>query len=120
MNCEEAMSSQHHPDPERAGNHGSDADLGRSGRVAPAGELDTASAARLLRLVDEAAARWREVTVDLSNVTFMDGSGLDALLAARSRVQHRGGRFRIRSPHPSVRYVLQLTQTEDAFEVETG
>jgi anti-anti-sigma factor len=85
--------------------------------VQASGELDTASAGPLLELVRETAARCRDLTLDLSAVTFMDGAGLDALLAAGRTVRQRGGVLRLRSPQPSVRYVLELTGTEDAFEV---
>ncbi|HYO39519.1 MAG TPA: STAS domain-containing protein [Nocardioidaceae bacterium] len=81
------------------------------------GELDTASAGPLVQRVAELAARCPEVVVDLSAVTFMDGAGLDALLAARHAVQGAGGIFRLSAPRPSVRYVLALTGTEDAFEL---
>jgi anti-sigma B factor antagonist len=107
MNREEPV-----PPPEPSGRRPSD---GCSVR-AP-GELDTASAGRLLADVAQLVSRCREVVVDLSAVTFVDGAGVDALLAARRAVEAAGGSFRLSSPRPSVRYVLALTGTEDAFDV---
>jgi anti-sigma B factor antagonist len=107
MNCEDAVPPLELPGQDQS----EDCDVQASG------ELDTATAGPLLRQVEERAVRCQEVVVDLSAVTFMDGAGLDALLAARHTVEHTGGVFRLRSPRPSVRYVLALTDTAGAFDV---
>ena len=62
--------------------------------VRVAGELDLSTAARLCRAIDAAAAaRWRpRVTIDLTELTFCDSTGLRALIGAVREVEVRGGR----------------------------
>ncbi|MCD0484288.1 STAS domain-containing protein [Streptacidiphilus sp. ASG 303] len=65
-------------------------------RVAVAGDVDFDTcpvlAAELAPLAERAAAT---VVVDLTEVSFMDSSGLHVLLAARHRISAAGGRMRI-------------------------
>jgi anti-anti-sigma factor len=53
--------------------------------VALRGDIDVAVADRVLEEITSAAGDEREVTVDLSAVTFMDSSGISALLQARGK-----------------------------------
>lgn len=107
MNCEESVSSLEPSGQRSCG----------SCSVRAVGELDTEGAGPLLDDVTRLVSRCREVVVDLSAVTFLDGAGVDALLAARRAVEEAGGSFWISSPRPSVQYVLALTGTEDAFDL---
>jgi anti-anti-sigma factor len=60
--------------------------------VEPAGELDLASAPELTAAFDLAlAAGQRRLIVDLSEVSFIDSSGLHALIKARKRLDAVGG-----------------------------
>jgi anti-sigma B factor antagonist len=61
-----------------------------------------------------------DVVVDLSAVSFLDSSGISALIRARRRVGEVGGTLRLRNPQPKVRRVLQITGVEQAFVIETG
>ena len=70
-----------------------------------AGELDHSSG----RELEEQIARWsdrgrNEVALDLSDVTFMDGGGVRALVHA----QERGEAFRIWKASRPVQRVLEL------------
>jgi len=53
------------------------------------------------------------VCIDLADVTFMDSTGLCALINARAAV----GRVVIRRPSPVVLRLLELTDTGDLFEI---
>ncbi len=58
------------------------------------GELDMATASRLEAAVAAAIARGdRELVLDLRGVTFMDSTGLRALLRARQQCEDGGGQF---------------------------
>jgi anti-sigma B factor antagonist len=78
--------------------------------IAAAGELDMATATAL----PEAARRMNgakpgaPVLVDLSEVEFMDSSGLRGLLDARAVVGAAGHPFALLRPSPPVRRVLEL------------
>ena len=70
------------------------------------GELDLAAVPNLTRLLDSAAeAEQITVVVDLSQVTFIDCTGLAPLLAARDRLD---GRLRLRNPSQPVLRFLDL------------
>ena len=75
--------------------------------VALHGELDVASADGLAdALVEEAGL---VLVVDLSDLTFMDCSGIAALVAARSRIRSSGlGQFVLTRPGVIVRKTLEI------------
>jgi anti-anti-sigma factor len=64
--------------------------------VAPQGELDLAGVDELLAHVDRLLAGTPLVlAVDLRGLTFMDASGVHALIAAGRRCEARGRRFTV-------------------------
>ncbi|MGW0969905.1 STAS domain-containing protein [Streptomyces sp. NPDC002516] len=78
------------------------------------GEIDLAGAELLRRALLKAAAVCRTgdaVTLDLSDVTFCDGSGLEALLRARRRASCEHCSLTIAAASPAVRHLLELTGT---------
>ncbi|MFJ8989407.1 STAS domain-containing protein [Streptomyces sp. NPDC102279] len=78
--------------------------------VTVAGELDVETAPELRnRLADQIRAGRRHLLLDLSEVPFMDSSGLNALLKAHDEAGHAGGSVCLVSPAPMVRRVLDLT-----------
>jgi anti-sigma B factor antagonist len=67
---------------------------GTTNVVAVAGELDLASVGRFRSSIEAAFTDAAELVVaDLSEVTFMDSSGVHALVGARSRAAAHGVRF---------------------------
>jgi anti-sigma B factor antagonist len=78
--------------------------------VQPAGRLDLLSAAGLRqRLAQEIAAGRRRLVVDLAQVTFVDSSGLGALIGGLKAARLAGGDLRIARPGEQARIVLELT-----------
>ncbi len=55
------------------------------------------------------------VTLDLSELTFLDCAGVSALLAARRRVLARGGHLNLVRVPERVRHLLTLTGVAPAF-----
>jgi anti-anti-sigma factor len=83
--------------------------------LAMAGEVDLATAPRLRLLLQDADDETsRDVVLDLCDVTYMDCSGLPALLEARDRL---GARFWLRGLPPPVTRLLELTGLRDEFAV---
>ena len=84
-------------------------------RLSLSGELDLASAddlGRLIRDVEETDVS--RIVIDLSELSFVDSSGLQALLNARSRSD---GRISfLPSKHEAVTRVLALTQTDELLD----
>ena len=79
--------------------------------VTPFGDVDQDTAPDLLRAlttaIDEAGPN--AVEVDMRHVTFMDSSGVGALLAANRLAGASGATVRVRNPVPAVRMVLDIT-----------
>ncbi len=65
-------------------------------------------------------AGYRNLLVDLRNVSFMDSSGLAALTTALRLVKQAGGRFALCSLSGQTRMLLEMTNTDQLFEVYTN
>ncbi len=78
--------------------------------VTPEGRLTMVSAGELKAVVDRAVAAGRTlVVVDLADTTFMDSSGLGALVGGLRSTRGAGGDLRIARVNEQVRTVLELT-----------
>ena len=59
--------------------------------------------------------RPRHIDVNLAEVTFMDSSGINALMACRAEATPNGCRITISHPRPMVRRVLTVTGVHQLF-----
>jgi anti-sigma B factor antagonist len=86
--------------------------------VATAGEVDVATAGDLSDALREHLAAG-PVLLDLSELTFMDSSGVRALDAVLGACRQEGWDLRVgRSIHAHVRQVLEMTALYDALPFE--
>lgn len=89
--------------------------------VSAVGEVDVSTAPalrqRLYELPEEA-----KVVVDLSDVTFLDSTGLGVLVAALKRVRESGagGDLRLVVTRPQVSKVLEVTGLSTVFTVSSS
>lgn len=67
-------------------------------------------------LRERIAAGATRVVVDLAAVTFIDSSGLGALVAAMKALQP-SGTFALAAPGPAVKAMLELTRTASVFTI---
>lgn len=83
------------------------------------GEIDafTAPSLRddLRHLVEETGAT--NVVVDLGGVTFLDSSGLGALVSVFRRLRERDGRLRIVQPHNAAGRIFELTGLDAVLDL---
>ena len=77
--------------------------------VAVSGEVDIETAPRLRRTLVDAAGAGQPVVVDLGAVTFMDSSGLAALIVAQRAATAAGSTIELENVPPAVRRLLSLT-----------
>jgi anti-sigma B factor antagonist len=85
--------------------------------VAPAGELDLATVARLKDELSELrSAGFAQLVLDLRAVTFLDSSALSLLLGEHYASEADGTRFRLVEGGDAVRRVLDLTGTTGLFD----
>ena len=59
----------------------------------------------------------RQLDFDLAGVTFLDSSGLGALLALHKTLTLQQGRVRLLNPSPTVQQILELTRLHRVFEI---
>ncbi|MFI0718977.1 STAS domain-containing protein [Streptomyces sp. NPDC021224] len=80
------------------------------------GEVDLDSSSRLHQAVQEADAPWgTHVVADLSGVTFMDSTGVRALLACYERAREHGGTLSVIGAHGPIERVLHLSGVLSLF-----
>jgi len=85
--------------------------LGDALVVTPFGDIDRDTAPALTQALTAAIERagGDPVEVELRHVTFMDSSGVGALLAAHRDAGSARTTLRVRNPTPAVRIVLDVT-----------
>jgi anti-sigma B factor antagonist len=59
----------------------------------------------------------RHIEIDLSQTTFVDSSGLGALVALHKEAARRQGSLRLVNPRPSVQQILELTRLDGIIEI---
>ncbi|MFE2050981.1 STAS domain-containing protein [Streptomyces sp. NPDC059459] len=84
--------------------------------LAPAGEIDHHTGDQLRRALDVTGTARPRIVIDMSQVTFMDSSGINILIAAYSTVTEAGGWLRMAACTDSVQRVLQLVGIDDIIE----
>jgi anti-anti-sigma factor len=87
--------------------------------VTMAGEFDLSVEKMFAQAVTDGVVRDGHTTVvlDLAAVTFLDSSGIRALLVARQRALACGTQLVLRRPSPPVQRVLALTGLVERFEI---
>ena len=83
------------------------------GVVTPKGRLNMVSARRLKEILSELVSDGTSrIVVDMAETTFLDSSGLGALIAGLKSARQAGGDLRIARPTPSVQTVFTLTNLD--------
>lgn len=85
--------------------------------VPVAGEIDIANSAQLEARLLAAGAGGRRVVVDLGAVTFLDATGLTALLCGRRAAVEHGGSLVLADVPPSVSRILRITALDAVLPV---
>jgi anti-sigma B factor antagonist len=85
--------------------------------VRAGGEIDTHTVHEFHETVTRATSLASRVVLDLAGVTFVDSSGLGALIVARNSAREGGGTLSLVSPPPVVRRLLGSTRLHDVFDI---
>ena len=86
-------------------------------RIAVRGALDLFSAPELKRrLLEVVEVGTKGLVLDLCETSFLDSTGLGALLTAHRRLDARGGRMIIVLSEPRVEHVLEITGLDSILE----
>ena len=86
--------------------------------VSVQGEVDLVTSDELRRVLDAALQDSVRVTLDLTELTFIDSSGLSALVDAHRKARDAGGALTLRHPTPMLRRLLDITKLETLLVVE--
>lgn len=83
--------------------------------VKVAGEVDLSWSQSIRKAVLDALGRAPAVGVDLSAVTYIDSSGIAALVEGFQSARGKGQKFALVAASPQVRAVLQLARLDRVF-----
>ena len=87
-------------------------------RLAVRGELDMASAAQLGRAIEaQECGDSGVICIDVTELRFMDVSGVRTLLNAARRAGRKGRRLVVLNPQPSIQRLFSLTAVDQTLEV---
>jgi anti-sigma B factor antagonist len=82
------------------------------------GILDSTRAQELRDRIDQGIEQGAKIIlVDFKDVTFMDSSGLGALVTALKTVRSEGGKLCVCSVNDQVRILFELTSMDRVFEI---
>jgi anti-sigma B factor antagonist len=86
--------------------------------IALTGEVDLARQAELVNLRRGFQdSTYASVVVDLSDVTFLDSTGLSFLADLRHVAEGRDGRVTLRQPSPAALRTLKVVAFDEVFEI---
>jgi len=89
-----------------------------NGVIVAVGELDLVGGPVLDEVVQAIERAGEAVVIDLSQVTFVDSSGLRSLIAASQRTATAGHRVRLVKPTSVVTRLLEITATATMFDID--
>jgi anti-sigma B factor antagonist len=81
------------------------------------GEIDLATADELIGAVERVESRVARVVVNLTGVSFLDSSALNALIRCQRLLEARDIGLRVVSPGSVVRRVFEITRTVERLQV---
>jgi anti-anti-sigma factor len=86
--------------------------------LAPTGRLDITTAWQFrLKLQEAITEVTPHILVNLSEVNFIDSSGLTSLVAGMRDADKIEGSFRICNVHPEAKLVFEVTMMDSVFEI---
>ena len=85
-------------------------------RLAVEGDVDVYTADEFRRVIAESETS-TPLTINLSQVSFMDSTGLGVLIGALTRSRETGSRLILEALSPRVDRLLTLTGIADQFEI---
>jgi anti-anti-sigma factor len=86
-------------------------------RVGGFAELTAANSDRVGRKIRADLNGHRTIEIDLSRTTFMDCTGLGALIGLRNLARSRNGGVRLLNPTPTVQRLFDVVRAEHMFEI---
>lgn len=87
-------------------------------RIVLTGELDVSTVPEFNKRMSELRHQgFHSIVLDLSGITFMDSTGLSAILVTEMHTRMRGQRFRLVEGPPHVNELFRLTGVDNFLEI---
>jgi anti-anti-sigma factor len=84
----------------------------------PEGIIDNAGGGQIRQDVsDRLEAGVETILIDLANVSFMDSSGLGAMVVTLQRVRSKGAKLYLCSLNDQIKIILELTKMDKVFDI---
>lgn len=84
----------------------------------PTGLIDNAGGTQLRREVSELLdADIEAILIDFANISFMDSSGLGAIVTILQRVRTKGANLYLCSLNDQVKMIMELTKMDKVFDI---
>ena len=84
----------------------------------PTGLIDNAGGTQLRREVSELLdADIEAILIDFANISFMDSSGLGAIVTILQRVRTKGANLYLCSLNDQVKMIIELTKMDKVFDI---
>lgn len=81
------------------------------------GRFDAYKTSPVIEWLETTVRQSSRIVVDLANVSFVDSSGLAALVQGMKRCRQRGGDLRLCQLQQPVSVIFQLTRLDNTFEI---
>jgi anti-sigma B factor antagonist len=89
--------------------------------IAVSGEIHVSTAPEFSGMLNASIESGRTaVVLDLTDVIFIDSTGLSVLLNALRRVTRAGGRMAVVCTNPTVLRLFEITRLDSTFDIHTG
>ena len=88
--------------------------------VAVIGDVDAATAPQLLAVVESLSEDVKVIELDLTELGFLDSTGIGVVAAALRRLSAVDGTLRLRNVPPATLQLLRITDLLPLVEVVTG
>lgn len=86
--------------------------------IVVSGEVDLATSPRLRdALLPLANERCRMVVIDLTEVSFLDSTGLSAIVAFHNRFKDHNGELRVVASNPMIKRIFAITALDEVLAV---
>jgi anti-sigma B factor antagonist len=92
--------------------------VGDSAVVSVTGDVDLTSSGHLGEVLREAIQEADNVVVDFAGLSFIDSSGLSALVDAHRRTRDGGGTLTLRHPTAMLRRLLDITRLDTLLMID--
>lgn len=83
----------------------------------PVDHLDTANSSEFKQAINDQVDAGKQIILDLSNIRFVDSSGLGAFLSSLRRINNNGGHLMMCNLTTAVKALFELVRMNKVFDI---